>query len=394
MDRTFGRLVQLLDRRYQEFFVSREPVPFGLKVAGGQQHRFGQADPAFTLVVNHPSALDALSKMSMMDIGEAYLKGTLDVEGDFLRVLQVRNLFSDRHPLLWTWKFIRPLVFGQVNSDARWIAEHYDEDPEFFLKFLDGDYRCYSQGVFERDDELLEAGIRRKLQFAWDQIGVREGARVLDVGGGWGAWTQFAGERGARVTSLTISEASESFINGLIRSKQLPCRVVREHLFAHEPGEKYDAIVNLGVTEHLPNYGATLRKYASLLKPGGRVCLDASATRRKYAVSAFFERHIFPGNGSPVCMHDYLAQVAASPFSLMGVYNDTHNYELTTRHWAQNLDAHRADIEAKFGKTQYRRFQVYLWGCVDGFRRDVVQAYRWVLELNGDPDDPARWKAA
>lgn len=393
MDRTFGSLVQLLDKRYEQYFGGGERVPFGVRVPGGPQHTFGQADPAFTLVVNDRSALTALRRMSLMDIGEAYLKGALDVEGDFVRVLSLRELFHDRHPLRWAWKFVRPAVFGQVDSDSRWIAEHYDEDPEFFLSFLDGDFRCYSQGVFEADDEPLEAGIRRKLQFAWDSIGVKEGDRVLDVGGGWGAWTQFAGERGARVTSLTISQASERFINGLIGSRDLPCRVVREHLFAHQPGEKYDAIVNLGVTEHLPDYRATLRQYAALLKPGGRICLDASATRRKYAVSAFFERHIFPGNGSPVCIHDYLAQVARSPFSVMGVYNDTHNYELTTRHWAQNLDAHREQIERRFGKAQYRRFQVYLWGCVDGFRRDVVQAYRWVLELTGDPSDPKQWKA-
>jgi cyclopropane-fatty-acyl-phospholipid synthase len=63
------------------------------------------------------------------------------------------------------------------------------------------------------------------------------------------------------------------------------------------------------------------------------------------------------------------------------VYNDTYNYELTSRHWAQNLDAHREEIERHFGTEQYRRFQIYLWGCVDGFRRDVVQAYRWVMEL-------------
>jgi cyclopropane-fatty-acyl-phospholipid synthase len=201
------------------------------------------------------------------------------------------------------------------------------------------------------------------------------------VGGGWGAWTEYAGSRGIQVTSLTISEASERFINGLIDRLRLPCRVVREHLFAHQPAEKYDAIVNLGVTEHLPDYPRTLQKYASLLKPGGRVCLDASATRRKYAVSAFFERHIFPGNGSPVCLHDYLGAVAQSPFSVLAVHNDTHNYELTTRHWAERLDAHRELIEHRFGLQQYRRFQVYLWGCVDGFRRDVVQAYRWVLEL-------------
>jgi cyclopropane-fatty-acyl-phospholipid synthase len=318
-----------------------------------------------------------------MAIGEAYLRGALDVEGDFLRLLSLRKMFRDRHPLLWASKFIRPLLFGQVSSDARYIAEHYDEDPDFYLTFLDGDHRCYSQGVFAAADEPLEAGIRRKLDFALDAIGVREGDRVLDVGGGWGAWTQYAGERGIRVTSLTISQASERFINGLIQRHRLPCRVLREHLFAHRPAERYDAIVNLGVTEHLPDYPRTLEAYASLLKPGGRVCLDASATRRKYHVSAFFERHIFPGNGSPVCLHDYLAAVASSPFSLLAVHNDTRNYELTTRHWAERLDARREEIERRWGTQQYRRFQVYLWGCVDGFRRDVVQAYRWVLELGG-----------
>jgi cyclopropane-fatty-acyl-phospholipid synthase len=212
---------------------------------------------------------------------------------------------------------------------------------------------------------------------------VKEGDRVLDVGGGWGAWTQYAGERGIRVTSLTISQASETFINGLITRMRLPCRVVRQHLFDHESPQKYDAIVNLGVTEHLPDYGRTLKKYASLLKPGGRVCLDASASRRKYAVSSFFEKYIYRGNGTTLCLHDYLKHVAASPFSVSVVYNDTRNYELTTRHWAQNLDAHRDEIERRFGVAQYRRFQIYLWGCVDGFRRDVVQAYRWVLELGG-----------
>jgi cyclopropane-fatty-acyl-phospholipid synthase len=381
MDKRLARLVSLVDERYHALLDGRPGVPFGIRAAGGATHLLGEGEPAFTLVVNDAAALAALGRLDAMSVGEAYLAGALDVEGDFLSLLSVRGLFSDKHPLLWAWKFVRPLLFGQVKSDAANIAHHYDEDPDFYLTFLDREHRCYSQGVFERDDEPLEAGIRRKLEFALDAIGVKEGDRVLDVGGGWGAWTQFAGERGIRVTSLTISQASERFINGLISRLRLPCRVVREHLFAHAPVQKYDAIVNLGVTEHLPDYGRTLKAYAGLLKPGGRVCLDASACRRKYAVSAFFEKHIFRGNGTPLCLHDYLAQVSRSPFSIMAVHNDTHNYELTTRRWAENLDAHREEIERRWGKAQYRRFQIYLWGCVDGFRRDVVQAYRWVLEL-------------
>ncbi len=44
------------------------------------------------------------------------------------------------------------------------------------------------------------------------------------------------------------------------------------------------------------------------------------------------------------------------------------------------LDRSCEEVERRWGMKQYhRRFQVYLWGCVDGFRRDVIQAYRLVL---------------
>ena len=46
---------------------------------------------------------------------------------------------------------------------------------------------------------------------------------------------------------------------------------------------------------------------------------------------------------------------------------------------AENLDAARATIEARWGSRQYRLFRLYLWGCVDGFARDVIPAYRLVL---------------
>ena len=376
----FRRLVSVFQRRYDAYFAGEAPLSFAVR-SGGAHHVFGRGEPAFTLVAHDGRAVAALATLDSLAVGEAYLSGRLDVEGDLLAVLSLRALFRDRHPLLRAWRFARPLLMGQVRSDAAWIAEHYDEDPDFYLLFLDRKWRAYSQGVFEHEAEPLEAGIERKLEFALEAVGAREGQHVLDVGGGWGAFNEFAGRRGVRVTSLTLSRASERFVGEMIARLGLPCRVVREHLFEHRPAERYDAIVNLGVTEHLPHYGKTLRAYERLLKPGGRVALDASAARRKYDVGTFQERHVFPGNGSPVCMHDYLRHVSRSAFSLCCVLDDTRNYEITTRHWAERLDAHREEIERRWGKAWHRRFQVYLWGCVDAFRRDVAQAYRWVLEL-------------
>lgn len=376
----FDRLVRMVQKGYERIGGSGAPS-FAVQLPGAAPTVFGRGDPEATVVVNDRRGAAALARMDAMAVCEAYLAGALDVVGDIRHLLALRSMFADRHPLHSVMRFVRPLLVGQVASDRAWIAEHYDREPAFYLLFLDARHRCYSQGVFAHDGEALEDAITRKLDFALESVGAKPGDRVLDVGGGWGAFTQHAGQKGVRVTSLTISRESEGFIGALIRGEQLPCEVRREHLWEHHPAERYDAIVNLGVTEHLPDYGETLKHYARLLKPGGRICLDASATRQKYDVSAFFERYIFRGNGTPLCLHDYLAQVARSPFEVETVINDRHNYGLTTLHWARNLDAHRAQIEATWGTAAYRVFQLYLWGCVDGFERDEIQAYRWVLRL-------------
>lgn len=358
------------------------PLPWTLGIRGpdGTLAVLGEGPVEATLVVRDRAGARALQRMDSLAAGEAYLRGSLDVEGDFARILSLRGVvFRNRHPVLSLMRFVRPLVVGQVASDRAAIAEHYNEDPDFFTLFLDRRHRAYSQGVYEREDEPLEDAIGRKLDFALEAARIRPGDRVLDIGAGWGAFTEYAGKKGVRVTSLTISEPSRDYVQGLIDRDRLPCEVRMEHLFEHAPAEPYDAIVNLGVTEHLPDYAGTLRQYERLLRPGGRVYLDASATRRKYRVSAFFERHIFRGNGTPLCLHDYLQAVAQSPLEVETVINDRENYLLTARAWALNLDRHREAIEARWGGAQYRRFRVYLWGCVDGFRRDLIQAYRWVL---------------
>src|SRR5688500_80865 len=347
---SFDRVVRMVQRGY-EAVGSHGAPSFALRLQGGDPAVFGRGDPAATVVVNDRRGAAALATREALAVCEAYLNGALDVVGEIKPLLALRHMFSDRHPLRSVMRFVRPLLVGQVSSDRAFISEHYDREPEFYLLFLDGRHRCYSQGVFAHAEETLEDAITRKLDFALDAIGAKPGDRVLDVGGGWGAFTQYAGQKGVRVTSLTISRESEAFINALIHGEQLPCEVRREHLWEHDPAQRYDGILNLGVTEHLPDYGATLKHYARLLKPGGRICLDASATRQKYDVSAFFERYIFRGNGTPLCLHDYLREVARSPFEVEAVINDGHNYGLTTLHWARNVGGPREATEPRCGRS-------------------------------------------
>jgi cyclopropane-fatty-acyl-phospholipid synthase len=342
----------------------------------------GEGDVLFRLGFMNEKAVAALKSMDEMRIGEAYLAGDISIEGDLTAVLALRKSLNDRHPLARWWSvYGRKLFHGQVASDKQWISEHYDADPDFYLTFIDKQARCYSHAYFASDDESLEAATQRKLDTAMEACRMRPGWRVLDIGAGWGAFTEHAGRRGVHVTSLTISKASEEYVQNLIARESLPCRVVREHFLDHHTDEPYDAIVNLGVTEHLPDYAATLRQYERLLKPGGRVFLDACAYRTKFPFSTFINTYIWPGNATPMVLAEYLEEVAKSPFEVLSVVNDRHNYMLTTRRWAINLDGAREEVIRRWGAVLYRRFRLYLWGCVNEFATYEGSAYRMLLEL-------------
>jgi cyclopropane-fatty-acyl-phospholipid synthase len=354
--------------------------PCELELADGRVLRFGAGAPRFRLRVRTLRGLAALVLRDEMLIGEAYLDGHLDLDGDVMAALELRDAMHDRRPARFLWdNYVQALLFGQERKDAEWIAEHYDEDPEFYLTFL-GAHRCYSHGYFTSDDETLDSATERKLATALAESGARPGARVLDIGAGWGAFTEYAGKRGVHVTSLTISRQSEHYVQALIDRERLPCRVLREHLLSHQPAAPYDAIVNLGVTEHLPDYAATLAQYERLLRPGARIFLDACAAPQR-SFRSFVRRHIWPGNTTPLVLHEYVREVTRSRLALISVVDDRHSYHLTTRHWAERLERARSQIVARWGERQFRRFQVYLWGCAAGFHSRALDAFHWVLEL-------------
>jgi cyclopropane-fatty-acyl-phospholipid synthase len=371
-----------LQRRYQRFFATRPAIPFAVSpAAGAPAHSFGQGEPAFTITVRDRKGARALAGLDQFGVAVAYLQGWLDVEGDLSAALRMRQFFRDFHPVAWLTRFAPAMVRGHKEHDRRSISHHYDEDSEFFLSFLDERHRCYTEGVYAHDDEPIEDAMTRKMDLALDAIGVKPGDRVLEVGGGWGAFLEHAGKRGIDVTTTTLSVESERYLNELIGREKLPARVVRQHIFGYRSDRPYDAIVNMGVTEHLPDYRTTLRKYAELLKPGGTVYLDALAMRTKHNVSTFMSRYVYPGRSSPLLLHQYLREVARSPFELVSVQDDRHNYYLTCRDWARRLDAARDEISRRWGEPLYRRFRLFLWGSAAGFDTGLVQAYRWTMRL-------------
>ena len=375
----YDRIFKLIQKRVAD----QIKTPFEIRLWGNHSYRFGKGEPAIKVLVKDRAGLAALSGLDELRICEAYMAGSLDVVGDMLGFVSLRGVLSDHHPLHMLWRRLAPMFIGRERTDRQAIASHYDFDNEFYLTFMDPT-RSYSQAVFERDDEPLETAQRRKLDFAIDSCGVTPGDRVLDVGGGWGSFTEHAGRRGIEVTTLTISRHSEVYLTGLIEQLELPCRVENRDFLEFTSPEPYDAIVILGVMEHLPDYPAVLQQFQRLLKPGGRVYLDASAFREKYSKPTFVSRYIFPGDHSYFCLHEFLTAVARTQLEVLAVHNDRHSYYLTCKAWAENLESSRDEIISRWGETLYRRFRLYLWGSAYAFLSRGMDAYRVVLQRPED----------
>ncbi len=362
------------------------PVSFDVRFPDGSVQRFGGGTPVFHVALNNKRALSAIASLDEGRFGDAYLAGDIDIDGDMLAPFELRKSMKDSHFATEAWRFIQPLLFGQVHTNKQAITAHYDIDADFFLAFLDPKTPCYTQGVYMSDNESLDVATLRKFDYCYEKCGLKAGDHILEIGPGWGAWFEYASRRGVKCTGISISQVSIDFLNTRAKKLGYDWELVYSDLLAYKTDQKYDCIVIMGVIEHLPNYAAVLAKFMSLLKPGGRIFLDGSACTKKYELSSYMVKYIYAGNHSFLVLHDFLDKLAKTPLKVEEIFNDRHSYFLTFQQWARNFDRNRDAVVKKFGEFNYRRFRLYLWGAAYEFLSRSLDCYRMIIRYPENAD--------
>lgn len=355
-------------------------VPFEVVLPDGAMQRFGQGTPSFTVTLKNRRGLRAITSVDEGRIGDAYLEGDIEIEGDMLRPFELRQSMKDFHLVTAAWRFIQPLLFGQVHTNRQAITAHYDIDPEFFLSFLDPKTPCYTQGVYESADETLDVATLRKFDYCFEKLCLKPGDHILEIGPGWGAWFEYASARGVKCTGITISQVSIDYLTQRARRLGYDWELLNVDLLQYETNRKYDAIVIMGVIEHLPQYQRVLDKFVSLVKPGARIFLDGSACTKKYELSSYMVKYIYGGNHSFLVLHDFLEKLARTPLEVLEIRNDRQSYFLTFQQWARNFDRNRDVVIERFGAFNYRRFRLYLWGAAYEFLSRSLDCYRMIIQ--------------
>lgn len=373
VDSKFSRINRFIDR------IGAVETPFSIELPDGEKRTVGEGKTHFEVSLRTSRAVKAVSSLDEANIAEAYLQGDIDLDGDMISPFALRSSLDDRHPMVAAWRFIQPLIFGQVFTNKAAIKSHYDLDANLFLSFLDPELPAYSQGIYHSDNESLKHALKRKFEYTSEMCELKQSSRILEIGPGWGAFASHALPLGVNFTGLTISEVSKSFINEKLSEYRDSFNILLQDFLDYEPDEKFDSIVIMGVIEHLPNYERVLKKFDYLLKPGGLIFLDGSAARKKYELSTFMVRYIYPGNHSFLVLDDFINKVAKTNFEVLEIQNDRHSYFLTFKQWAENLEKNKENVIRQFGDFEYRRFRLYLWGATYEFLSRNLDCYRMVL---------------
>ncbi len=358
-------------------------LPFALQLPDGEVLSAGAGEPAFRVVFKTERGLR--TPFTDYALGTAYMRGDIDIEGDLLALLDVRDKLRDAVKPADKVRFAAQLFLRSPTSvNVKAVGHHYNFGDDFYLSFIDTRFRLYSQCVFQDDEESLEEAAENKLRQMWDALELRPGMRLLDIGGGWGAVTEYCGARGVHVTTLTLAPDSAAYVRNLLRERELPGEVLVEDVLDHRPSEPYDHAVMLGVIEHVPNYRRFCERIWDGLKVGGRLYLDASAALRKYEVSTFTRRYIYRGTHTFLALPDLIQELLLHGFEIVRVRRETRDYHLTMRHWAERLDDRRKMIVEKWGEELYRAFRLYLWGGSHALKVNRLQAYHLLAERRAD----------
>jgi cyclopropane-fatty-acyl-phospholipid synthase len=292
------------------------------------------------------------------------------------------------------WKDLRFLsaaahssrYFWQQTTKARRanLAAHYSVPEEFWLSFMSNEYPIYSHYLFEEGETWTawETACERKLDFAMRTCKMRPGDRVLNIGEGWGGMMAYAGRRGMRYTGLTLNEESYKACLAKRQKENLTatCELIQTDFYCYHSDTKFDAITNMGVTEHLTDYDGLMAQYARLLRTRGHVYSDFVGTTLDSPFRSMIQKHVYPG-AAAVYLPKFLDAATRNGFDVLETHDDRLSYDKTCEAWARSVEQSRDLVASKFGERRYRWMWGYLWMCVYGFRavRNGITGTRVVL---------------
>jgi cyclopropane-fatty-acyl-phospholipid synthase len=360
-------------------------------------------EPRATLVLGR-GLLEGLAPPLDLALGEAFVRGDLEVEGELEAVMEaLEHVEFPASPLEWVREValrgsgIRALgahLHGVVHSPARdrqAVSHHYDLSNDFYRLWLDS-RMVYSCAYFPQGEESLEQAQEAKLELICRKLRLGPGERLLDIGCGWGGLVIYAAQHfGVEALGITLSKAQLEEARARVRREGLEGRVRIEELDYREVHGRFDKVASVGMAEHvgranLPRY---FQSAFACLEPGGLFLHHAIAQgplRSKsptWAASGeFMRRYIFP-DGEILPLWEMLREAEAAGFEVRDVEDLREHYARTLELWRHGLEGRFPEAISLVGPERARLYRLYLAASAHQFAFGHLAVHQTLLAKPG-----------
>ena len=320
-----------------------------------------------------------------LGLGESYMDGWWDCESLDQFCYQMLRGRIDKQVKVKNPAFLAHVLKAYfLNAQSKKRAyivgeEHYDTGNDLFSLMLDQGMN-YSCGYWENADNLDQAQIN-KLDLVCRKLHLKSGMKVLEIGCGWGGFAKYAAENyGVSVHGVTVSKEQMDYAE----RSCIGLETKFEMKDYRELNTKYDAIVSIGMFEHVgyKNYRNYMEVAQRCLEGEGLFLLHTIGRNTpSRSTDPWTNKYIFPNGMIPSP-----AQISKSLQGLF-VVEDWHNfgqyYDPTLMAWNENFQKNYESLKDKYDQRFKRMWEYYLLMCAGTFRARRNQLWQLVLSKKG-----------
>lgn len=358
------------------------PVTFNLEY-GGETLQVGDSVPKFTVTIHKDLDEKALHTSTSLALGEAYMRGDIEVDRDLYEVL---DMFMGEMGKFTTDKSaLKKLIITSKSkrNQKKEVTSHYDIGNDFYRLWLD-ETMSYSCGYFKEETDSLYQAQVNKVDHILEKLRLKPGMTLLDVGCGWGFLLKEAVRKyGIKGTGITLSQEqynkfSEEIVReGLEDSLNVKLMDYRE---LGKSGLEFDRVVSVGMLEHVGrgNYELFLKDMEAVLKPQGLFLLHYISALKEHEGDAWIKKYIFPGGTIP-SLREIMNILPENNFYTLDVESLRRHYNRTLLCWRDNFMKHRDEVVEMMGEEFARMWELYLAACAATFHNGIIDLHQILI---------------
>ncbi len=320
-----------------------------------------------------------------LHFGDAFSDGTIEVEGNLVKVLEtafrgMSRMSTDSHIKKFLSKIRnRPRLNTFAGSRAN-IHQHYDIGNDFYRLWLD-ERMQYTCAYFSSPAVTLEEAQTAKMDHVCRKLMLKPGESVVEAGSGWGTLAlHMAKNYGVRVKAYNISHEQVRSARARAKAEGLSHRVEYIEDDYRNISDTFDAFVSIGMLEHVGahyyrEFGRVIQRS---LKENGRGLIHSIGRSKAEPMNPWIEKRIFPG-AYPPTLREMMEIFEPSGFSILDVENLRLHYAKTLEHWLERFENAREQIGAMFDQKFMRAWRLYLAGSIAAFTSGDLQLFQVVF---------------